>query len=133
MKKNSRVYIGLAVIVIAMGMLFLGGFDSDNMIYSYTVKEVLDQSAQIQGQGLRIAGRVIPGTVVKDHENVSVRFEIRDIVNPDNKLVINYEGILPDTFKEDQDLLVEGKFDGKNTVAATKIMTKCASKYEAEF
>lgn len=134
MVKNKKVYIGLAVIVLAMCLLLVGGFDTDTMVYNYTVKEVIDQNAtELTNRGYRVGGRVVPGSVIKNDEKISVTFMIRDIQVPDQQLAVTYEGILPDTFKEDQDVLIEGKYIGNQTVAATKIMTKCASKYEAEY
>ena len=134
MVKNKKIYIGLAVIVLAMCLLLIGGFDADTMVYNYTVKEVINQNAtELTNRGYRVGGRVVPGSVVKNDEKITVTFVIRDIQVPDQRLTITYEGILPDTFKEDQDVLIEGKYIGSKTMAATKIMTKCASKYEAEY
>lgn len=134
MKKNKRLYIGLAVIVFAMSLLLISGFDGETMVYNYTVKELLDKSeGEPLNRGYRVAGRVVPGSVIKNDEKISVVFEIRDIKMPDHTLKVTYEGILPDTFKEDQDVLIEGNYVGDKTVNATKIMTKCASKYEAEY
>ncbi|KAA3614623.1 MAG: cytochrome c maturation protein CcmE [Calditrichaeota bacterium] len=134
MVKNKRVYIGLVIIVLAMVLLFIGGFDSETMVYNYTVKEVIDQNKDgLTDRGYRVGGRVIPGSVIKNDEQISVVFEIRDIQVQGYILKVTYEGILPDTFKEDQDVLIEGKYVGDKTMHATKIMTKCASKYEAEY
>lgn len=117
-----------------MSLLLIGGFDGETMVYNYTVKEILDKSeSEPLNRGYRVGGRVIPGTVVKNDEEISVVFEIRDIQTQGYVLKVTYEGILPDTFKEDQDVLIEGNYVGNKTIHATKIMTKCASKYEAKY
>jgi len=44
-----------------------------------------------------------------------------------------YQGLMPDAFGEGREVVVEGTFDTKaRTLHATKLVTKCPSKYEAE-
>jgi cytochrome c-type biogenesis protein CcmE len=45
---------------------------------------------------------------------------------------VHYQGILPDMFAEGRDVIVEGRYDAGNTLAAKTIMTSCPSKYEPE-
>ncbi len=130
MQKNIRVYIAFSVMIFAMVYLLVSGFESDNLLYNLTVKELIDKGDEGQGQGYRIAGKVIPGSVEKAADRVQVRFSMMDIENPDYTLQVVYDGILPDTFKEGNDVMVEGTWEGGETLKATNIMTKCASKYD---
>jgi len=43
-----------------------------------------------------------------------------------------YRDIVPDTFEDRADAVVEGSFDSSGTFQATFLMAKCPSKYEAE-
>ena len=46
---------------------------------------------------------------------------------------VSYEGVLPDTMQEGQELVVHGVYDGvAKTFRAKEILTKCPSKYEAK-
>ena len=51
----------------------------------------------------------------------------------DKTLRVQFKGALPDTFKEDVEVIVEGRFtpDGQVFVAKT-LVTKCPSKYEEQ-
>jgi cytochrome c-type biogenesis protein CcmE len=51
------------------------------------------------------------------------------IVDEKTTLAVEYEGIVPDTLKQGQKVIVEGVYaDG--TFVASELMTSCASKYE---
>jgi cytochrome c-type biogenesis protein CcmE len=42
-----------------------------------------------------------------------------------------YKGAEPAGFKEDSNLLVEGKYDSDGVFRATQLILKCPSKYES--
>ena len=43
-----------------------------------------------------------------------------------------YQGIIPDTFKDDSEVVVEGAYDSSEELFhATVLLAKCPSKYEA--
>ena len=44
---------------------------------------------------------------------------------------VNYHGIIPDTFVDGADVVVEGQIDGSGTFQAHTLLAKCPSKYEA--
>ena len=124
---NKKVYIALTAVILAMAFLILWGFNDQTMVYYSTVKELKARGNEAYGQGFRVSGRVVPGSVVTELENVRVRF---DIIEEGETLHVVYDGILPDTFKEDIDVLIEGRYEPDGTFRASNVFTKCASKYE---
>jgi len=42
-----------------------------------------------------------------------------------------YKGLVPDTFSDSADVVVEGRLDAAGTFHATTLLAKCASRYEA--
>ena len=49
----------------------------------------------------------------------------------DRTLPVTYQGIIPDTFKENAEVVVEGFYHPQKTVfRATTLLAKCPSKYE---
>ena len=48
-----------------------------------------------------------------------------------NELPVRYSGIVPDTFKEGGEVVATGHLGPDGTFEATKILAKCASKYQA--
>jgi cytochrome c-type biogenesis protein CcmE len=44
-------------------------------------------------------------------------------------IAVDYEGVVPDSFKPGGEIIVEGTYTGDGKFKATTIMPKCASKY----
>ena len=42
-----------------------------------------------------------------------------------------YEGVLPDTFTDDIEVVLEGRFGEDGVFQAKTLLTKCGSRYEA--
>ncbi len=131
---NPKVKIPLAVtaILMAMGYLMYTGI-SDTGVYYRTVSEVLDKASIFDGQSLRISGEVVDGTINFDQENIILTFAVRDTENDRVTMRASYQGVMPDAFKEDVEVILEGSYSQyDNLFNATILLAKCPSKYEAE-
>jgi cytochrome c-type biogenesis protein CcmE len=129
MQRKFKVYIAFTLIIGAMGFLLISGFDRETMTYYATVKELKSKGTEAYVQGYRVSGVVVRGSLEKSADQLQVRFDIRE---EGEVLSVVYDGILPDTFKEDGEVLIEGKYKSDGIFYATNIMTKCASKYDPE-
>ncbi len=127
MAKNKKVYVAFLAVVMAMAFLILWGFNEQTMVYYSTVKELKDRGTEAYGRGFRVSGKVVPGTVERATDRVHASFVI---VEEGETLRVEFDGILPDTFKEDGEVLIEGTMREDGTFQATNVFTKCASKYE---
>lgn len=78
------------------------------------------------GQRLRIGGMVVMGSVRRDPESLKVRFDLAD-VGP--KVTIEYEGILPDLFREGQGIVAQGVLKDATTVEAFEVLAKHDEEY----
>jgi cytochrome c-type biogenesis protein CcmE len=129
---NKKIPIAVTAILIAMGYLMYTGI-SDTGVYYRTISEVLDKASIFDGQSLRISGEVVEGTVQYDQENLILRFAVRDMENDRLTMEARYRGIMPDAFKEDVEVILEGTYSQyDNLFDATVLLAKCPSKYEAE-
>ena len=126
MKRSLKLYVVIAGIVVAVLFLIGSGLE-DTMVYYVTVNELETQSQAHPGRGLRVGGVVVAGSLVH-RAGTAVEFTLKD---GEDELLVKYQGILPDTFKENREVLIEGKYLGSGVLQAEKIFTKCASKYEA--
>jgi len=130
--KKAKIPIAVGAILIAMGYLMYSGI-SDTGVYYRTVSEVLDQASIFDGQSLRISGEVVDGTVQYDQENLVLSFSVRDTENDRVTMRASYQGVMPDAFKEDVEVILEGSYSQyDNLFSATILLAKCPSKYEAE-
>ena len=88
------------------------------MLYFFTPTDVLDGKAP-QGKSFRIGGLVQPGSVFRD--DLLVFFTLTD-----NKKTIDveFEGILPDLFREGQGIVATGSISAENVFRATEVLAK---------
>lgn len=126
MKKRKFLVAGI-VLFAAIGFLTVMAFRGAVM-YSYSVSELLKRGDVVLGQTVKAAGRVSPGSVSYESGNI-LKFIITE---GGNQLPVVYQGVVPDTFKEDNEVTVEGQLDSSGIFQARTIMPKCASKYELE-
>ena len=50
----------------------------------------------------------------------------------DDAVTVRYEGIVPDTFKDDAEVIVTGILGQDELFRGSELVAKCPSKYEAE-
>jgi cytochrome c-type biogenesis protein CcmE len=75
---------------------------------------------------------VVPGSILWDKYKSKARFNITD---GENTLSVRYVGnaLLPDTFKEEALVVLEGKYNNQKTsFEADLVFAKCPSKYEGQ-
>lgn len=125
-KRNFKIYF-VVIAVLATFIVLMGSGMEGAMVYTITVKELKAEPAKYEGRGVRLTGTVVEGSLLS-HAATSYEF---DMLAENETLRVQYSGILPDTFRENHEVIVEGKYLGANVFAARHIFTKCASKYEA--
>ncbi len=113
----------------AIGYLITTGINSTSK-YFFTVDELMSQKTSYAGAGLKIKGNVVNGSIVRDTDNyLKINFAIED---KSSNLNVVYEGIIPDMFKDGQEVVVEGTLAQNGVFHANTLLTSCPSKYEAE-
>ncbi len=129
-KNQSKFAVAVLIIVGAIFYLIFTGV-SQTSVYYLTVSELMDRKETISfDEGVRVSGTVVPGSIKRHDSNFKVNFKITD---SQKDLLVHYEGIIPDMFKDNVDIVVEGTMDrGDNTLTANILLTSCPSKYEAE-
>jgi len=129
---NKIVYIvALTLFLGGLGYLIFSGLTEDS-VYFMNVTEALAEDRSQIGQA-RLFGKVSPQNLEVVDGKLGASFDLIDKVEPGKSLRVQFKGALPDTFKEDVEVIVEGKFtsDGELFVAKT-LVTKCPSKYEEQ-
>lgn len=133
MKKQRKILFGGAIVTGLVGYLMVTGI-SDAAVYYHTPTELLSKVATdptYRDNGIKVGGRVATGSVQYDPRTLDLQFIVLDIQNPDVSFPVEYQGPLPETFKEGADVVVEGLYDESGVFEATTVLTKCGSRYEA--
>ncbi|MBV7298579.1 cytochrome c maturation protein CcmE [Enterovibrio paralichthyis] len=103
---------------------------NQNMDLFYTPTELVngkpDGTKPEVGQRLRIGGMVVEDSVERDPQSLKVSFKVADI-GP--QVTVQFEGILPDLFREGQGIVAQGVLVDANTVLASEVLAKHDEEY----
>ena len=123
---NPKLIIVAGVIIAAVGFLVFNAMGS-SMAYFKTVAE-LEQSGELTtGETFRVGGNVVPGSIERDIATNELRFTLTDGTNT---LPVVYNGVVPDIFTEDVEVVAEGAVGPDGTMQASTLLTKCPSRFE---
>jgi len=129
--KNKAVKIGLTGLVL--GLAFFGMLYStlaEGTEYYKHVDEVMQAPDDWYGKKLQLHGFVVADSILRSRNSLEYRFKVHT-----NGQVVNatYTGIVPDTFKNDSEVVLKGTLSPEGfAVAPNGVMAKCPSKYEAK-
>lgn len=126
--KQKKFVIGVTIVVIAIGYLGFMGFQGSAMYY-YRIGELLEMGSEAYDRGLRVSGTVLAGSINREVATLTTEFTV---VEEGATLSVVYTGVIPDTFKDDADVVVEGELARSGIFLAETILMKCPSKYEPE-
>jgi len=129
MRKGLKIIIPGVIIVAVILYLIMSSFKSAG-VYYLEVSELTQDLQKYYGKSLRVSGLVENGSVIKKPIEKYLEFNLVD--DKGAKIKVVYKGIIPDAFKEDVGVIVEGKVDKDNVFRANTLLAKCPSKYEAE-
>ena len=116
------------MVVVAIGYLMFSGA-TGNTAYFFTVPELQQQAEAVQGEAIRVAGKVTADPIQWNVQQLQLAFTIGDegVTVP-----VSYQGVKPDMFQPGAEVIVEGKLGPDGVIQANNLMTSCPSKYEEE-
>lgn len=127
MLRKKRFLIGGIIVFLAIGFLGYMGF-MGAATYYYEVSELLVRGSSIYGENVRVNGQVAPGSVEQEAQGRILRFTMID-VNGEESLPVVYQGVVPDTFKVGNEVVVEGQLNSTGVFQANTLMPTCPSRY----
>ncbi|MGH7865150.1 MAG: cytochrome c maturation protein CcmE [Candidatus Binataceae bacterium] len=144
MKIRSRFVVGGVLMAAAIGYLIFNAIRTTSQYY-LTVNEAQARLASIDGQLVRIAGRVKAGDIGWDPATLTLSFAIAEIpaavksaIQPAvasdaaSFFVICAGRPRPDMFAPGRDVIVEGRIGRDRIIHARQVLTSCPSKYQAK-
>ena len=103
--KNNRLFgLMLFFIPLSLGVFFLVSALKSNIVYFISPSELVNSNNI--NQKLRLGGLVEEDSIISKGKLVKFR-----ITDGNKSVLVQYNGILPDLFKEKQGVIVEGEFD----------------------
>jgi cytochrome c-type biogenesis protein CcmE len=126
--KIAKIALTAVVLLSALGGLLWYSLQQDTAYYKH-VDEVMASPDQWHGKSLQLHGFVVKGTWKQKPNTLEYIF---DVENKGKVVRASYTGILPDTFKDEAEVVLKGRLTGTDHFAVDPngVMAKCPSKYE---
>jgi cytochrome c-type biogenesis protein CcmE len=118
-KQRRLVLIGAGLGVLAIAAALVLSALRDSIVFFNSPSDVVEKGVK-PGERIRLGGLVTAGSVVRG-DNLSVRFEVSD---GKRAVMVAYQGILPDLFREGQGVVTEGALDPAGVFKADTVLAK---------
>jgi len=121
---NLKFLVAGGVIALALVYLIVAGLRGTTE-YFLTVSELQAKSPTLQNQVLRVSGTLVPGSLMREADGLSVEFLIADGGDP--PLTVMYKGgQVPDTMADASinniQVVAEGKLNAQGAFTATEVL-----------
>ena len=129
--KQKAVKVGITslVLILALAGLMYSTLSEGTEYYKH-VEEVMVDPGAWHGKNLQLHGYVVKDSIMRKPDTLEYRFKVQ---NKGAVVDATYTGIVPDTFKDDSEVVLKGKLDARGFhVDPNGVMAKCPSKYEAK-
>lgn len=132
-RRKKRLILASALIVgvAAISSLLLYALNS-NLNLFYTPTEITNGKADTGvmpeiGQRIRVGGMVTVGSMVRDPNSLHVEFAVHDASG--GEVIVTYDDLLPDLFREGQGIVAQGVLVEANKLQATEVLAKHDENY----
>ncbi len=126
--KKTKFFIGGTVVFLVVGYLVFAGVRDTRMVY-LTPSELLSKGGEVYDEALRLGGTVLDGSIQYDVKTLELSFKVTD---GEASMPVEFHGVIPDTFENGIEIVVDGTYSREGVFAATALFPKCPSKYEPE-
>ena len=125
-KRQKRlILIGLMVLGVGVAVTLTLKSFNENLMFFFSPKEVVEGKAPTNA-AFRLGGMVVDGSVNRPGEGLVVEFGLTDY---GEKVTVQYEGILPDLFREGQGIVALGRLNEQGIFVADEVLAKHDENY----
>jgi cytochrome c-type biogenesis protein CcmE len=123
-KQRRLALIGSSLGVLAIAAALVLGALRDSIVFFNSPTDVAEKGIR-PGTRMRIGGLVKPGSLQRG-DNLQVSFAVTD---GKTDIVVRYQGIVPDLFREGQGVVAEGRLESAQVFAADTVLAKHDERY----
>lgn len=116
------IYI-LAIVASVVGLVLYALNQNINLFF--TPAQIVNNEAP-KGVNVRAGGLVVEGSFERESDSLKSRFKITDTRGT---VVVHYQGILPDLFREGQGVVAKGVLTPDNQLIAQEVLAKHDENY----
>jgi cytochrome c-type biogenesis protein CcmE len=118
-KQRRLILVGAGLGVLGLAAALVLSALRESIVFFNSPTDVVEKHVG-PGTRIRLGGLVKPGSVARG-ENLAVRFEVTD---GNRAIMVAYQGILPDLFREGQGVVTEGALDNAGIFKADAVLAK---------
>ncbi len=124
-RKKRIILIVMVVTGVGIAAAFALKAFNENLMFFYQPSQVIAGEAPA-GRLIRVGGLVTNGSVQRQSDGLTVRFDITDNAET---ITVQYTGILPDLFREGQGIVAHGRLQGDRLFIADEVLAKHDENY----
>ena len=127
---RTRFIILGVVVALAVGYMAYAAFPA-NALYFLTVSEFLSGKEYQDGRVLRVSGKLVEDTFLRQEGSTVSQFQLADKDgHSEARLAASYVGVMPDLFfNPHSEIILEGRYGPEHVFETDSILVKCPSKY----
>jgi cytochrome c-type biogenesis protein CcmE len=122
--RQIKFLVGGIIVVLTAGYLVFNAA-SGSAAYYLTIEELEQQGPS--KRNVRVSGNIVGESIVWQPRDLHLEF---DIVDESGRLSVSYDGSRPDMFRDQAEVVVEGRLTPEGVFEARTMLLKCPSKYE---
>lgn len=123
-KTKLKLLLLISSVVLVIAGLIAYALRQNISLY-YTPAQIERHQAPI-GQLIRVGGMVVKGSIQQEPKRLNVAFALTDY---QSKILVHYQGVLPDLFREGQGVVVKGRLISSNDFQAVEVLAKHDENY----
>ena len=123
-KQRRLVLIGSSLGVLALAVALVLSAMRSSIVFFQSPSDLVEHKLAA-GTRIRIGGLVKPGSIERG-DNLRIRFEVTD---GKSDIPVQYQGIVPDLFREGQGVVAEGNLEPGGTFVADTVLAKHDERY----
>lgn len=124
--RNKRLVLIIGgLVTLAIATYFVLGAFKENLVFFYTSSQIANHEVPMN-KSFRIGGMVVQNSLKREAGGLQVEFVVTDTVHT---TPVQYNGILPDLFKEGKGVVAEGKLNEKGIFIASQVLAKHDENY----
>jgi len=124
-RKKRLFFIVFLVAGVALAAGFAMYAFNQNLMFYFSPTDVKQGKAPVN-KIFRMGGMVVEGTFKKEPKSLKVHFDLTDY---EKTVSVEYEGILPDLFREGQGIISRGKLNEQGVFVAEEVLAKHDENY----
>ena len=127
--KRRKIFLVAALLIAGGALSFIAyGSLGDNMVYYMEPTELVSKGDEAYGKSIRLGGFVKLGSVEWNEDDKDLKFTVSD---NKNVVQVHFSGSLPEMFRENIGVVLEGTLVKNNVFEAERIMVKHSNEYKA--